>query len=221
MPTQSVLKIVDEMVGNVEARAGRGTVGMQAALVRTLIHEVERHHPADQRVTATREQLCEELEQLSRCMRGAPETGERATRTAQPIGVLVVEDDDQARTAIAGVLRSLDYPCRTVRSASEALLEYDREPAAIVVSDWNMPGMSGFELCMLLKRRELQPYVILVTAAIEHARVLDGVCGGADDFLCKPIDIDELEVRLQSGAQLVRALRTGTDLNEQLRTMPA
>jgi CheY-like chemotaxis protein len=192
----------------------------QAAFVRALVDEVERHHPEDRRVTALHEQLGEELGHLAQLMGGQLAAGASALEGA-PVDVLAVDDDDDARRAIMAALRALGYPCRAARDAEEALREHAQRPAAIVLSDWNMPGMSGLELCAALKQREPRPYVILVTAFHENARALDGVRRGADDFLHKPIDLDDLEARLLAASKLVRALRAVSDLNDRLHAAAA
>ena len=130
--------------------------------------------------------------------------------------VLVVDDDDGMLKAEASIVRDLGYPCRAVASAEEALQEYKRRPAAIVLSDWNMPGLSGLELCAAVKALDPYVYVILVTAH-ESARLLEGVRGGVDDFLPKPIDVNELSARLRAADRLVRAVRVVDSVKRRLR----
>jgi CheY-like chemotaxis protein len=207
MPTQSALTLVEAAVAQGAVHAGQRQPGFalpaQAAFARALIDEVERLHPENRDLAALREQLGEELTQLAQLVKGA---GGALPAEVGFVDVLVVDDDDDARRAAVQALESLGYPCRTARDAEEALGEYDRRPAAIVFSDWCMPGMSGLELCAALKRRVPPPYVILATAFHDNARLLDCVRGGADDFLRKPIDLDELEARLFAGVRLIRAI---------------
>jgi DNA-binding response OmpR family regulator len=61
------------------------------------------------------------------------------------------------------------------------------------------------------------PYVILATAFHDNARVLDAVSGGVDDFLRKPLVLDELEVRMLAASRLIRALRMVARVQENLR----
>jgi len=216
MPTQSALALVDALAEETRrfgAAHGNEALRSQAALVRALVDEVGRHHPADQRVVDLHEQLGEELSRLADLAPGGPSAKDRAG-AGQPLDVLVVEDDGDLLEAEAAVVRDLGYPCRAVRSAEEALREYTRQPAAIVLSDWSLPGASGLELCAALKRLDPQPYVILVTA-YEAAKLLEGV-SGVDDFLPKPIDVDELSVRLHAADRLVRAIRVVESVRERL-----
>jgi CheY-like chemotaxis protein len=221
MPTQSALTLTDTIAQETQritTPVPPGAVGAQAAFVRALVDEVERHHPEDRRVVPLREQLGDELLRLARLFEGAPSRGE-AAGAEEPLDVLVVDDDDDALRAAETVLRHLGYRCRTAYDAEAALREFDREPAAIVLSDWSMPGMSGPELCASLKRRERRPYVILATAFDDNARLLDGVGGGADDFLRKPLDVEELEARLLSASRLVRAVAAVAALRERLSSV--
>jgi sigma-B regulation protein RsbU (phosphoserine phosphatase) len=145
---------------------------------------------------------------------GAPLDGAIVER---PIDVLVVDDEETALRAAMATLRALGYPCRTARDAEEALHELAREPAAIVLSDWAMPGMNGLELCRALKQREPMSYVILATAHDDHAHLLEGVRDGVDDFLRKPLDLQELEARLLAASRLIRAVQSVEALRDSLR----
>jgi diguanylate cyclase (GGDEF)-like protein len=133
------------------------------------------------------------------------------------IDVLVVDDDEASLRGLLSALAALGYCCRRARDGQEALEEQEREPAAIVLTDWSMPRRDGFELCQALKERPAPPYVILMTAQGERTRLFDAIRGGADEFLRKPIDLDELEVRLLAAVRLVRAQRELADLNQRLR----
>jgi CheY-like chemotaxis protein len=202
----SALPLVDALAD--EARrigASAQTDGLRAqvAFVRALADEIGRHHPSQHRVVALHDQLGEEL---SRLVELVPTLGARecAVSGVQPVDVLVVDDDDEGLRATAAVVRELGLPVRTARSGEEAVREYERRPAAVVLTDWNMPGMTGLELCQVLKDRDPQAYVILLTA---HD-VAEGARHGVDDFLRKPVEISELEVRLRAAAKLVQAMRT-------------
>ncbi len=78
-----------------------------------------------------------------------------------------------------------------------------------------MPGLSGLDLCKAVKGLDPHAYVILVSAH-ERARLLDGVRSGVDDFLPKPIDVDELSVRLRAAERLIRAVRVVDSVKRRL-----
>ncbi len=229
MPTQSVFALVNA-VADEAMRAGTassdGALRAQAAFVRTLVDEVERRHPSEYWIAPLHEQLGEELVRLERLAAagGNKITGARGaarvTEALSPADVLVVDDDAGALTAIEAALCDWGYPCRTALDAESALHAYAERPAAIVLSDWSMPGMSGLELCKVLKHKEPPPYVILVTAFHDHAQLLEAARGNADDFLAKPVDLGELERRLSAAAGLIRAVRSVANLTERLRSAP-
>ena len=219
MPKQSALKLVDNIADDLK-RAGKpvdDALRAQVAFIRALVDEVERHHPEDRWIPALHEQLGDELSRLAQLVKRAPSAAaEGEAEPARAIDLLVVDDEEDARRSVCAVLRDLGYPYRAVNDAEQALREFDREPAAIVMSDWSMPGMSGLELCLALKRRDPRPYVILVTAFHENARLLDDGRGRADDFIRKPINLDELEARLLAASRLIRALCSVAGLNDRL-----
>jgi two-component system cell cycle response regulator len=136
---------------------------------------------------------------------------------SEGIDVLVVDDDDDSRELLCISLSRLGYPCRTAGDGVEALAMFREKPASIVVSDWSMPRMTGLALCEELKREEPAPYVLLVTAFDGRARLLEGLRAGADDFMRKPLDFDELEVRLMAAARLIQTERALMLANRRLR----
>ena len=75
----------------------------------------------------------------------------------------------------------------------------------IVLSDWMMPGMTGLDLCKAFRAlpREGYGYFILLTSKSEKAEIADGLENGADDFLAKPVNSDELRARLRAGGRIV------------------
>jgi diguanylate cyclase (GGDEF)-like protein len=136
---------------------------------------------------------------------------------APAIDVLVVDDDEDDRATLESTIQSLGYPVRLAASGPEALAEHRRRPAAIVLTDWSMPGMTGLELCVALKHLEPQPHVVMITGFDERARLLDALRAGADEFIGKPLSLDELEVRLLAAARLVSTQRVLKRTNEALR----
>src|SRR5690606_3590609 len=75
----------------------------------------------------------------------------------------------------------------------------------MVVSDWELPQMNGDELCRLIRARQWGRYIyiVLVTSFDGVDRVVEGLKAGADDFLSKPYDTDELRVRLRTGERIL------------------
>ena len=119
--------------------------------------------------------------------------------------VLVVDDDPVIRQLLSVRLRKLGYRVRTVSDASQACWEILSKPPHFVISDWQMPTMDGEALCHWLRSRDLGQYVyfILITAHEKYFDSVDGMEAGADDYLRKPFEVEELLKRLDAGAEIL------------------
>ncbi|AUM68884.1 sigma-54-dependent response regulator transcription factor FleR [Pseudomonas fluorescens] len=104
------------------------------------------------------------------------------------IKVLLVEDDRALREALADTLVLAGHDYAAVGSAEEALLAVGREAFNLVVSDVNMPGMDGHQLLGLLRARQPQLPVLLMTAHGAVERAVDAMRQGAADYLVKPFE---------------------------------
>jgi sigma-B regulation protein RsbU (phosphoserine phosphatase) len=122
--------------------------------------------------------------------------------------ILAVEDDPVARRILVQALHRLGYEdVREARDGTEALAQLDQEPARVIVSDWVMPGIDGLALCRQVRARLKSDYVyfILLTsreADIENQR--EAIEAGVDDFLVKPLDLQELWMRLRVAERILR-----------------
>lgn len=114
--------------------------------------------------------------------------------------ILVVEDDSTTRELLRSSIAQMGHMVLEARDGAEAWQIYQEESPWLVVSDWQMPRMDGLELCENIRNRQdlHYTYFMLVTA---HAEMKDDYIKvmnrGVDDFLRKPIDLDDLRVRLQ------------------------
>ncbi|MCU1772433.1 sigma-54 dependent transcriptional regulator [Pseudomonas sp. RSB 5.4] len=104
------------------------------------------------------------------------------------IKVLLVEDDRSLREALADTLLLAGHDYQAVGSAEEALQAVEREAFSLVVSDVNMPGMDGHQLLALLRARQPQLPVLLMTAHGAVERAVDAMRQGAADYLVKPFE---------------------------------
>lgn len=118
---------------------------------------------------------------------------------------LVVEDDPISRELLRHALADFGYDVHTADDGEEALAMLRTGQFRLVVSDWEMPKMSGLELCRQIRRRSWSSYiyVILVTANSDLASIVQGLESGADDFLSKPFRPAELRVRLRVGERML------------------
>lgn len=119
--------------------------------------------------------------------------------------VLVVDDDLVSAELLANALRYYDYEVTCAYDGNEGL-EYIRTGQySIVISDWEMPGMSGEELCRQVRKRQWSSYIffIMLTSHGSMKHLVKGLQAGADDFLIKPFQPEELRVRLRTGERLL------------------
>ena len=119
--------------------------------------------------------------------------------------VLIVDDSKAQRRILAVQLARWGYMVAEADSGEAALALCQTRSFDIVLSDWMMPGMTGLELCKAFRAlpREGYGYFILLTSKSEKAEVADGLENGADDFLAKPVNSDELRARLRAGERIV------------------
>ena len=112
--------------------------------------------------------------------------------------VLVVEDDDAVRSAVERGLVLHGFAVTAASDAESALACLDDrldDPAALVVLDIGLPGMSGIELCRLLHGRGIDVPILILSARDQVGDRVDGLQAGADDYLVKPFALDELVAR--------------------------
>jgi diguanylate cyclase (GGDEF)-like protein len=133
-------------------------------------------------------------------------------REPETMRVLVADDDPITRRLLEASLTRWGYDVEVARNGTDAwnaLARTDGPPLAVL--DWVMPGLDGPELCRRLRaQRDRYVYVLLVTAKTEKHALLEAFDAGADDYVVKPFEIDELHARLRSGKRILR-------LEEELR----
>ncbi len=133
--------------------------------------------------------------------------------------VLVVEDDADINEIVATHLARHGYACSQAFSGSEARLLMNAEPFPfdVVISDLMLPGLAGEDLVRLIRGRDERVPVIVISARTAASDRIDLLKLGADDYLVKPFDLDELLVRVEvqlrhrSGATAPATSRRGGD----------
>lgn len=113
-----------------------------------------------------------------------------------PVRILVVDDDPAIRASVADALGGEALEILVAANAQEALGLLDAGPD-VVLSDVKMPGVGGLELLLSIKERVPSADVILMTAYDNVPTVVTAMRGGAVDFLCKPLDLQELRQVIQ------------------------
>jgi putative two-component system response regulator len=119
--------------------------------------------------------------------------------------VLIAEDDIVTVLMLQHCLEQFGYDVTVVDNGLEALDLIRTGQFRLVISDWDMPKMSGLEVCREIRRRQSSgyTYVILLTSHEGTRRIIEGLDAGADDFISKPFDPHELLVRLNAGERIL------------------
>src|ERR1700722_13090493 len=120
--------------------------------------------------------------------------------------ILIIDDDRSLCEVLESELRRREFEVASVTSPQDALARFEREDFGLVITDVNMAGMSGVELCrQLVARREDMP-VIVITAYANMETAIAAIRAGAYDFVTKPFDMDELALTIERALRH-RALR--------------
>ena len=115
------------------------------------------------------------------------------------MNILIAEDDAISRTILEKILQKLGHTVMPCEDGSQAWDVFQNSDFQLVISDWMMPGVDGLELCRRIRgmNRSNYCYYILLTAQTGKQNFLTAMDAGADDYLTKPLDKDELNVRLR------------------------
>jgi len=122
------------------------------------------------------------------------------------VKILVADDSIVSRHLLDATLRKWGYEVIVACDGKEAwhVLQQDKAPA-LAILDWMMPGMTGLEVCRLVRQQSREPYtyILLLTSKSLKEDLIEGMEAGADDYITKPFDQHELKVRLRAGTRLV------------------
>lgn len=127
---------------------------------------------------------------------------------ASSTAVLLVDDEPDIRCVVAAKLRAAGYAVETASDGPEACRRMAESPPHVVLLDVMMPGMSGLEVCRWVRSRPAvqHAYIIFLTAKSQVGDRVDGLDAGADDYIVKPFDLNELLARVRAGERRYRNL---------------
>jgi two-component system phosphate regulon response regulator PhoB len=145
---------------------------------------VPESHPSDEAIEAVR----------------PPSPGRSSRPTIEPPRVLVVDDDPDIRDVVSVMLEAVGLAVVTVESAEDALERITAAPFDLIVLDWNLPKMTGLELCRTVRRHPTlaELPVLFLTANASSQDMVEAFAGGADDYVVKPFRAPELGARIFS-----------------------
>ena len=119
--------------------------------------------------------------------------------------ILIAEDDDPSRLVLIERLKKLGHDVVSTENGRQAWEAFQASPPEVVITDWMMPVMDGLELTRRI-REDLRPgytYVIILTALDAKVGYFEGMSAGADDFVTKPCEIVDLNMRLRVAARIL------------------
>ena len=137
--------------------------------------------------------------------------------------ILIAEDQAPSALFLRRALEKLGYEVSTARDGEDAWRQAGASTFPVVISDWVMPEMDGLDLCRRIRARTGGPYtyVILLTSKDRRRDRLEGLRAGADDFLTKPTDPEELAVRLEIARRILAVHEELRRQNDRLAELAA
>lgn len=147
--------------------------------------------------------------------------------------ILIADNNTDTRQSLAHRLSSVGYEVLTASDGLRAMRLVLEEDPGILLAEWSLPRMDGLELCCFVRKHEGARYTYVILLGTEEEKVVEGLQAGADDYLTRPFNENELLARIRSGQRIVELHRDmdkqnvslhlhGAQLsiaNEQLRIM--
>jgi two-component system chemotaxis response regulator CheY len=135
--------------------------------------------------------------------------------------ILIVEDDLISRKILAKTVESWGHEVIAAENGLEAWNIFQQEKLKFVIADWVMPEMDGIELCKKIRHTETSGYIyfILLTGKDKKKDVIEGLQAGADDYVAKPFDIDELRVRVRTGERILNLEKELNKKNDEMKLL--
>lgn len=138
--------------------------------------------------------------------------------------VLIAEDDAVSRMILRRAVEWLGHECLAAADGLEAWEIYQSSPDVdVIISDWMMPGMDGLALCKKVHAFDVRPdgypFFIFLTALGDKKHLIEGMSAGADDYLAKPLDRDELQARLIAAERVTSLHRQLCEQRKELEQL--
>lgn len=114
--------------------------------------------------------------------------------------IYIIEDDENIRNLLSVALKSFGYGTEAFETAEEALARMEEAPPDMAIFDWMLPGMDGIDAVKIIRSsdRLKEMPVMMLTAKEKELDKVEGLDGGADDYMVKPFGILELSARIRS-----------------------
>jgi signal transduction histidine kinase len=139
--------------------------------------------------------------------------------------ILIVEDDSFSRNLLKKMLTEMGHVSVEAENGIQAWKLLKEKPLKIVISDWMMPEMDGIQLCQKIRNASFKGYVYFIMVTIRDGKtdLVEVFNAGADDYIPKPFDPDELQARVMTGVRIVhleeRYLETASKIETKNRKL--
>ncbi len=135
--------------------------------------------------------------------------------------VLVVDDDPSTLEIVTATLERFGYEVATASDGASAWQQFHKDAYSVVITDWEMAGLDGIELCRKIRQADVPNYIyiIFLTSRQERQYVIECLSAGADDFISKPFNPEELRVRLRAAERILNLEHNLRKVNHELRHM--
>ena len=133
--------------------------------------------------------------------------------------VIVVEDDENMQWMLRRYLEKAGYDVRAASSVATGRVLGESEPWEIAILDRGLPDGDGLDLCRELRSTHPHAYIVMLTGASSRPETLEGFASGADDYIAKPAQMDELLARIRAGARIVELQRKLLESNRRLEEL--
>src|SRR5579863_6844521 len=135
--------------------------------------------------------------------------------------VLVVDDDDIVRAQLSALLKRAHYEVQVAASGEDALRMLGTANCQIVLTDWQMPGMDGLELCRRVRQEHVHGYVYVMMLTVRESKsdMLRSMAAGADDYIVKGSSVEEFLARMEVARRITHlecSLRLSNRENRRL-----
>ena len=118
--------------------------------------------------------------------------------------IVIAEDDLVSRTLMNSLMEKWGFKAVITQDGHQAMAALRAEQGpALAILDWMMPGMDGLHVCRRVRESEKMVYVIMLTSLGAKENIVEGLHAGADDYLIKPFDRNELLARIQVGLRIL------------------
>ena len=141
-----------------------------------------------------------------------------STETKAPASILIVDDEETVRELLQEGLGSEGYRCKTCSNAPAALKLLERESFDLLLSDIDMPGVSGVELLQDVRAAKHDLDVIMVTGVVDTETAINAIRMGATDYVTKPFNLDEILLIVERTLEKRRLIRENLDYQRNLET---